>query len=259
MMSNTLNVGGVEFHAYGLVIGLVIVGAIEFVKKLLAKFGSIPQNIDFLLWGSLPVMLVFARVWHLFTDWHLYSQNMLRIFYVWQGGLSIFGAFLGVLLYSLLIVKFGFIRKEQLWQLLDTVAIIFPAAIGFGRLANYFNYELYGLPTNLPWKIFIPESYRVSRYLETEYYHPLFLYEMIFGVSLTLLQFLILKNKKYQLGSQSFILSSLFIYLTWRFLLDWLRVERPLVFSSFSINQVILFFLILFLGFLVHKKAYAKT
>lgn len=112
-----------------------------------------------------------------------------------------------------------------------------------GRIGNYFNQELYGLPTNLPWKIFIDPAYRLAGFETVNFYHPLFAYESL--LSLASLFFLLWLARRFAeiLAVGDLFLAYLVLHAFARFLLEFLRLDIALV-SGININQV--FFAVIF-------------
>jgi len=143
---------------------------------------------------ALIVGIIGARLYHVFSSpaggpvgWEYYRQNPLEIIAFWRGGLQgfgIFGAvaggFLGMWLYCRL-------ARLDLLRWLDYAAPGLILAQAIGRWGNYFNQELYGPPTNLPWAVYIEPAYRLAGLEQYETFHPVFVYEslanlVVFGV-----------------------------------------------------------------------------
>jgi len=140
-----------------------------------------------IVWDLLTYLLIGgiigARLWHILTPppssgitagWYL--THPLDALAIWKGGLGIPGAVIGGV-----IVLYFYCRRHNLdfLQWTDIAAPSLALGQAIGRWGNFFNQELYGAPTNLPWKIFIDAGHRLAGYLEVEYNHPLFLYECI--------------------------------------------------------------------------------
>jgi phosphatidylglycerol:prolipoprotein diacylglycerol transferase len=221
------------------------------------KFNQEPEIIYYLflpltIWG-----LIGARLWHIltpplssvqlgFTTQHYFSHPVDAIA-VWVGGFGVAGALLGGLI---ALIIFSIKYKQPFWQLTDILACGVLLAQIIGRLTNYFNQELYGLPTNLPWKIFIDPAHRLIGYENIEFYHPLFAYEMILN---SIILILLLKYGVRELAPApkhgTIFLTYLASYSLIRFSLEFLRIDIASV-SSININQV--FFLILFIVSLIY-------
>jgi phosphatidylglycerol:prolipoprotein diacylglycerol transferase len=105
-----------------------------------------------------------------------------------------------------------------------------------GRWGNFFNQELYGAPTNLPWKLRIDPEKRLAGYLDVEYYHPLFLYESILNFANMVFLLWISRRYAHRLKSGDIFLAYLVTYPVIRFFLDFLRLDASLV-AGININQ----------------------
>lgn len=196
-------------------------------------------------WG-----LIGARLWHIFTPplssvqlgltTDHYLSHPLDAFALWVGGLGIPGALLGG--------TFGlwlFARKHDLpfWEMTDLLAPGLALAQAIGRWANFFNQELYGLPTEMPWAVFIDPPSRLIGYEQVMFYHPLFAYEVMLNlVNLFLLLWLV-RRFSHILKAGDVFLAYLAFYSAVRFLLEFLRLDVALI-SGINVNQV--FFGILF-------------
>ena len=205
--------------------------------------------------------IIGARIWHILTPspstgittgWYL--SHPLDALAVWKGGLGIPGAILGGL-----IALFIYSRKAELdfaeWTDIAAPGLALGQAIG--RWGNFVNQELYGAPTNLPWKIFIDPAHRLAGYLDVEYYHPLFLYESVWNLMNMFLLLWISRRFADSLKNGDVFLVYLIVYPVGRFLLDFLRLDASMV-AGININQTIMAFVALFSSvvlYLRHRKA----
>lgn len=215
------------------------------------KFNHDPEIIYYLflpltIWG-----LIGARFWHIFTPplssvqlgltTQHYLSHPLDVAAVWLGGFGLPGAILGS---GIALFVFCLRYEQPFWQLADILAPGLALAQAIGRLTNYFNQELYGLPTNLPWAISIEPAYRLISYEVIEFYHPLFAYEIIFNFINLLLLLWVANKFLTTLKAGSLFLIYLAFYSIARFSLEFLRLDVALV-NGVNINQV--FFILLFL------------
>lgn len=199
-------------------------------------------NLDWLL--VLLLMIIGARAWHVLTDWQLYQTDWWGVLRIWQGGLSILGALVGMAIGVQLVTVW---EKVKFWQLLDLLALALPWAQALGRWGNYFNQELYGLETNLPWAIKV-NSQRV---------HPLFFYESALMIILGLILWRKFEPKK--IGTGQYFYFYLSYYLLVRFALDFLRVQKTMFNSWLGFNQVVIGLVLLLIANLwLQKKLYGK-
>ena len=187
--------------------------------------------------------IVGARIWHILTpspstgitaSW--YFTHPLDALAVWKGGLGIPGAVIGGL-----IALYFYSRKTGInfaeWTDIASPGLALGQAIG--RWGNFFNQELYGAPTNLPWAISIDPAHRLTSYQNIEYYHPLFLYESIWNLMNMFLLLWISRRFAGSLKNGDIFLTYLIIYPVGRFLLDFLRLDASLV-GGININQTIM-------------------
>lgn len=169
-------------HIYGLMIALGVLAAVWISRWRWAKWGNDPDLvIDLAYWG-VPGGLIGARLYHVITDYNrLYVDNFWGIFRIWDGGLGIPGGIVGGVLAGYWCARR---RHASSVDLLDMVAPAFPVAQAIGRLGNYFNQELYGRPTSLPWGLEIAPDHRPVAYIGHATFHPTFLYEALWNLAL---------------------------------------------------------------------------
>ncbi len=121
----------------------------------------------------------------------------------------------------------------------DIVSPSLALGQAIGRWGNFFNQELYGAPTNLPWKLYIDPAHRLADYTNVNYYHPLFLYESLWNLMNMFLLLWISRRFANSLKNGDVFLVYLIVYPVGRFLLDFLRLDASLV-GGININQSIM-------------------
>ncbi len=248
-----LQVGGITFHWYGLIVGIAVLAGWKMIS-IRSQREQIPGEVFETL--SLRVIvggILGARLWHVFTDWHLYAEHPWEAVYIWRGGLSILGAVAAGML----------VLWWQLWQrrlkqvepqislpkLLDLAVFGLPLGQAIGRLGNMVNQELYGTPTHLPWGFFISPEYRLPGFESVTHYHPLFFYELIATSSF----FLWIwwhdwrqhqsktPSSWWQLGQGHYFLVYLLYYCVVRWCLDLIRLPHPPeLWFGMGVNQIVL-------------------
>lgn len=241
----SFQVVGITLHLYGLIVGIAVSIGL-YLAEFLAKKEKIAES---LFWRTVITMIcgavVGARLWHVMTDWSLYQHNLERIPQVWNGGLSIIGAIVGgiltVVLFSFFVKKNNDQRNHFLAQAADIAALVLPISQAIGRLGNYINQELYGLPTSLPWGIFIEERHRSAPFLDDTFFHPLFAYEAIGTLFLAAILWYQYLKGKWQVGSAQYFLLYLSWYGLFRGVLEFLRVDKALFELGLGVNQTVLF------------------
>jgi len=253
--------GPFNIYWYGLFMVLGIVCALGMSFKL-AKYYEVKADTLFDLSFWLIIFgIAGARIYDIFLQIPYYLNNPLAIFKVWQGGLAIHGAIIAGL-----ITVYFFTKKNKLspWRL---IALIVPGlALGqaIGRWGNYFNQEIFGLPTSLPWGIPIDLINRPWAYISSDYFQPTFLYESIgcFLIFLLLLgiNFYLIKLKK--LNNHNFVwMVSLYmlLYSILRFGLEFIRIDDAPIVLGLRWPQVISLALIVASISLIIFNPHAKT
>lgn len=165
---------------YGLCLFIGIALAVLVGERLCKR-----KNLDLqVYWKAVFYTLIFgflgARFYHVIHRFDYFVQHLVEVFAVWQGGLGIWGGVFGGLLGLYVSTK----KTGKLLEYADIFAIVTPLAQAIGRWGNFFNNELFGYPTNLPWGIFIPQELRPAAFKYYDHFHPLFLYESILNLLL---------------------------------------------------------------------------
>ena len=174
---NTIDIWPRPLTLYGLMIGFGIIAATMLARPRLAKRSIHPDTaIEMLMW-LVPAGVVGARLYHVITD----GKPLSEWHEIWNGGLGIPGAIAGGAIGALL-----FIRNRKLPKNLTIDAIVpaIPLAQAIGRWGNWWNQELYGRPTDLPWGLEIDEAHRVAGYADVETFHPTFLYVSLWSLGI---------------------------------------------------------------------------
>ncbi len=179
--SNTIGIGPLQLRVYGLAIAVGVVTAVTIAQRRWARRGGDPADISGLATGAVLAGLAGARLYHVLTDLDAYRGRWLLVFAVWEGGLGIPGGLLAGVLGGVWLARR---RGLPAARLLDVVAPAIPVAQATGRLGNWFNQELFGRPTGLPWGLSIDPEHRPAGYATVATYHPTFLYEALWNLAL---------------------------------------------------------------------------
>lgn len=178
-ISPEFTLGPVNLRWYGLIMASSMLLAYYISLKRAPKYNIEPKYLDSIFTWTITLGILGARLYHVVDEWNYYSQNLVEIFYIWQGGLGIYGGLIGGALGLYLASK----RYQlEFFQLLNLVAPSVAMAQGLARWGNFFNQEAFGPPTNLPWKIYIQPQFRPVMYAGAEYFHPVFLYESLLNL-----------------------------------------------------------------------------
>jgi len=123
------------------------------------------------IWG-----VIGARLYHVITDYQLFEDDPWRAFQIWRGGLGIWGAVIGG---ALAVIVITYRRKLPTLVVMDCMSVGIVLAQAIGRWGNYFNQELFGRPTTLPWGLEIDKAHRPPGFEKFATFHPTFLYESL--------------------------------------------------------------------------------
>lgn len=231
-----IDLGMFRIHFYALFILLGIILATWLAdRRLTRRGGESGQIIDVALW-AVPFGIVGGRIFHVVThprDYFFAGADLLAVFRIWEGGMAIFGALLlgGVGAYI------G-VRRAGLrfWSVADALAPGILLAQAIGRLGNYFNQELFGLPTTLPWGLEIPVTNPAypNGLPEGLTFHPTFLYEMLW--SLAGVAALLWLDRKYELRWGRLFGLYLAYYSLGRIWIESIRIDPSEIILGLRIN-----------------------
>jgi prolipoprotein diacylglyceryl transferase len=179
-----VQVGPFFIHFYALCIITGIIAAVLLTNHRLTKRGAEPWVVIDIVLIAIPLGIIGARIYHVVTHPTFYfgpGTNFWEIFAIWNGGIAIYGALIGGAIGAWLGCKWTGIR---FWSFADALAPGLLLAQAFGRFGNWFNQELFGLPTDLPWGLEIDSDNPAfpPGLPEDTLFHPTFLYEVIWNV-----------------------------------------------------------------------------
>lgn len=230
-------VGHFEVHYYGIIMFFAILAGI-FVIYLISKRYYKEIDTEKIL-DILPVIIVSAiigaRVYYVLMDFNYYIRHLPEIIAVWNGGLSIHGALIGGITAGAILAK-----KHGLNFLKYADVFAYGLLIGqaIGRFGNYFNCEAFGLPTSLPFGLFIPTVNRPYEYIHYEYFHPTFLYESLWNVFVFLILFLVVR-KIPKIADGTVFFSYIALYSAGRFFIESIRIDSVLDVSGIPVAQLV--------------------
>lgn len=202
---------------YGALIGIGIIIGIELIRKYYKQI----SYTDILI--ILVSALIGARGLFLLHNIREIQIGIINPIAVWDGGLAFFGGLIGILLSIYIISKK---KKLSFLSILDSTLLFLPLIQSIGRIGNFFNHELYGKPTSLPWGIYVPEQYRNQQYISFTHFHPVFFYESI----LNILNFAILLLLRKKFKKEGYITAIYFInYSLIRLLMNVIRIDKEYI------------------------------
>jgi prolipoprotein diacylglyceryl transferase len=217
------NLGPIPIRAYALcILAGILVGIWIGNRRWIARGGAPGVVGDIVVW-AVPFGIVGARLYHVATDWESYfgsGANPVDALKIWEGGLGVWGAIaMGVL--------GGWIgarrRGVPLPPVADALAPGIVLAQAIGRFGNWFNQELFGRPTDLPWGLEIDPQFRPDRYADVETFHPTFLYEALWCVVVALI--LVWADRRFRMGHGRVFALYVALYTLGRSYIETLRVD----------------------------------
>ncbi|MDR0990888.1 MAG: prolipoprotein diacylglyceryl transferase, partial [Propionibacteriaceae bacterium] len=178
------HLGPVPIRAYALCVLAGIILAWFIVRYRWRRLGGNVEKLENLLLVTAVSGIVGARLYYILIEWPRYfgpDGVWYQAFFIWQGGLGIWGGVVGGGLAAFLMARH---YRFNFPALADCFAVALPLAQAIGRFGNYFNQELYGRPTDLPWGLLIDPAHRVAGYYNDATFHPTFLYEALWNIAL---------------------------------------------------------------------------
>ncbi|WP_269604745.1 prolipoprotein diacylglyceryl transferase [Prochlorococcus marinus] len=257
--------GPFSLRWYGLLIAISVLLGLNLSGELALEKGLKKSLINDLLPILVLSSVIGARIYYVAFEWRNYtgknfwsSLNLLNLnipipsaIEIWGGGIAIHGA---LIMGTLSIIFFCRWRKEPFWDVIDVLVPSVALGQAIGRWGNFFNNEAFGIPTNLPWKLFIPYRFRPEIFSTQDYFHPTFLYESVWNIFVFgILIFLFRKANRREIKLPSGSLSCLYLitYSLGRLWIESLRTDPlclggvpPFCEGGLRIAQLISLFLI---------------
>ena len=228
----------INWYSLAYIIGILL--GWVFCKKFFIKEIEVNEKFDDYITYLILGLIIGGRLGYvIFYNLDYYLNNLFDIFKIWEGGMSFHGGLIGIIISSILFTKK---KSESSLLYMDLVALVAPIGIFFGRLANFINSELYGMPTTAPWGVIFIKIDNISR-------HPSQLYEAILeGI---VLFFILLYFRKKDYLKKPGLISAVFLifYSVFRFIVEFFRVpdeQLGYLILNLTMGQImsILFFLI---------------
>ncbi|NDA64950.1 MAG: prolipoprotein diacylglyceryl transferase, partial [Chitinophagia bacterium] len=188
-----IELGPLAIRWYGLLIALAVLLGLVISSRLARRRGFESGLISDLLPLLVLAAVVGARAYYVLFEWRQYRLNWLEALQIWRGGIAIHGALIGGVL---AVIAFCRWRRLSFWSLMDVLVPSVALGQAIGRWGNFFNSEAFGLPTNLPWKLWIPAVNRPSGYLGQAWFHPTFLYESLWDFALFLILIVLVLRRR---------------------------------------------------------------
>jgi prolipoprotein diacylglyceryl transferase len=179
--SNGLHLGPLFVHAYGLAYIVAVLAAIAITTRRWRAVGGDPALVQEVALWAFPAGLIGGRLYFLATSWNEVPNHWWGPLAIWQGGLGIWGGIAAGTLAGIWVLRR---HQAEIPLFLDAAAPALLVAQAIGRVGNYFNQELFGGPTTLPWGLEIDTAHRPAGYAHYATFHPTFLYELLWNLLL---------------------------------------------------------------------------
>lgn len=225
---SAFQLGPLTIHYYGILIALGMTLAVVYAWRRSRQFGISADDITDGVLCIVPLAIVCARIYYCVFSWEEYASDPIRVLYIWEGGLAIYGGVLGAIAG---VAVFCRVKKIKVTAVLDLMVLGFLIGQCIGRWGNFFNREAFGSETDSFLKMGLLNVVTG----EVEYHHPTFLYESLWNLAGFLLLHFLSKHRKYDgqvaLG-----------YAAWyglgRAFIEGLRTDS-LYWGSFRVSQVL--------------------
>ena len=245
-----VQLGPIFIYWYGLLLVVAIMAGLWLTVKVDKKYqlGLGQEKIFSLAIWLIIFGIIGARLYHVLSEINYYLptgqagwSRPLEIFYLWHGGLGIFGVVIAGIIFL-----YFYARRQQrsIWLFLDLLAPAIILGEAIGRWGNWFNQENFGRPTDLSWGTPIDALYRPIEYLTYNFFHPTFIYQFLWNVIFFIILLLLMKQWR---PGRGMVTGFYFIfYSIGRFLIEFLRINAQPMFLGLRLAQIVclIFFII---------------
>ena len=246
-----LALGTLTIRWYGIILALAMVCAWQVARRIAVRTGAVSLHVD----GQIPWIIIGSLIGARLAEVVIFEPgyywvNPGQIVAIWNGGLSILGGLVGGLL-----AVVGYCRHYRLplWPYLDAAAVALPLGQAIGRWGNWFNQELYGRPTHLPWGITIDPAHRLPGYEQFSSFQPLFLYESLLDLALFFILWQVAKRTP---KSSQLVWLYLIGYGLIRFGMEFFRIDPAVVIIGIRLPQLIAILMVI-VGVLGSRKKWS--
>jgi prolipoprotein diacylglyceryl transferase len=230
--TNVIEIGPITIHFYGILIALGVIVAVVVARRRYQRYGGDGSMMERVAIWAVVVGFLGARAGYVVTHSGRFSGRPWAVLYLWEGGLALFG---GLIFGAVTVIYLMRRWQGDVLAAGDAVAIGVPLAQAIGRWGNYFNQELFGTPTDLPWGLQIDPANRPSEFLGFETFHPTFLYESLWN-ALVLVPIVLWLERRGKLAKGSSFFVYLLLYGSIRFLMELLRTDTTFRLLGLSRN-----------------------
>lgn len=233
ILPQEFHIGFLPIHYYGVIIALGALAGWMIAMAQVKKYGIDEDFAEWIIFLCVIGGIIGSRAYHVLSSWKYYIHNPMQAIAIWNGGLGIYGAAAGGAIVLALVVYFsGRWSVKKLLNYLNWLTLSFAAAQAIGRWGNFFNYEAFGSPTDVPWKMYVPVLFRPSQYLDYVYFHPWFLYSSLVNLGILLYLW------RYKRDNSYLFVWYMLLYNGTRTLLELLRADSTFV-GPFRLNFLV--------------------
>lgn len=229
---NTIEIGPLTIHFYGILIALGVIVAIIVTRYRYVRFGGTAEVFERVAIWAVVIGFVGARLAYVSTHTARFEGRPWAVLFIWEGGLALYG---GLVFGAAALIYFTHRWHGDVFALGDAIAIGLPLAQAIGRLGNYFNQELFGTPSDLPWAIIIDPARRPEGFEQFETFHPTFAYEALWN-ALILVPTILWLERRGKLAKGASFGVYVVMYAAIRFATELLRTDTTFRFLGISRN-----------------------
>lgn len=230
--TNAIEIGPLTIHFYGILIALGVIVAVVVSRRRYQRFGGDGSMMERVGIWAVVIGFLGARAAYVVTHTGRFEDRPWAVLFLWEGGLALYGGlFFGAATVIYLMRRWD----GDVFAAGDAVAVGIPLAQAIGRWGNYFNQELFGTPTDLPWGLAISPENRPPEYAGFETFHPTFLYESLWN-ALILVPLILWLERRGKLAKGASFFLYMVLYGTIRFLMELLRTDTTFRFLGLSRN-----------------------
>jgi prolipoprotein diacylglyceryl transferase len=232
--TNGFHLGPLFFHFYGLCIAVGVLLAFWLAGRRWVQAGGRPGELEQPGIWAVAAGFLGGRLGYVATHTGDFRGRWLHVLFIWEGGLALYGGLTLGILTGLWVARR---RGLPVLRALDAAIPAIPLAQAFGRWGNYFNQELFGTPTTLPWALEVDPEHRPERYASSATFHPTFLYESLYNLAVVAVLIRVGATRRLRPGSLSLLY--LVLYGAGRFLLELLRTDTTFRLYGLSRNAYV--------------------
>jgi prolipoprotein diacylglyceryl transferase len=230
---NVIEIGPLTIHFYGIMIAIGVIVAVMVAKRRYQRFGGSGEMVERASIWAVVIGFLGARLAYVSTHTGDFVDRPWAMLYIWEGGLALYGGLIAGTIAAVVVLRRS---RGDVFAFGDAVAVGIPLAQAIGRFGNYFNQELFGTPSTLPWAVEIDANIAAAAgYPGFETFHPTFLYEALWNVFITVGVILFLEWRG-KLFKGSSIALYMVLYGTGRFLMELMRTDTTFRFLGLSRN-----------------------